>query len=164
MVDEPAKVAGAWLSAGASRLILHADGMHSLDTMIRDLAHVYGHDKDFDSGLLELGIGVNPKSDLALVEQYLPHADFVQFMGIDRIGKQGQPFDPSILQKIRIFRKRHPDMPIQVDGGVSKATAPALLAAGVSRLIVGSDLWKASSLAQEITELELLAEQYGIYE
>ncbi len=164
MTEDPARAAGTWLAAGASRLVVHADPARPLDAVFRNLEHVYGHDKDFSSGLLELGIGITPKTDLALIEPYLPHADFVQFMGIDTIGRQGQPFEPAVLQKIRMFRRRHPDMPVQVDGGVSKATAPALLSAGVSRLIVGYDLWGAGDLARELRELEELAGQYGIYE
>lgn len=164
MVEDPGSVAGEWLSAGASRLVVHTDGLHSLDKVLTDLEHVYGHDKEMSSGLLELGIGVSPKSDVALIEQYLPHMDFVQFMGIDTIGTQGQPFDILVLQKIRTFHKRYPEVPVQVDGGVSKRTAPALLAAGVSRLVVGSDLWKSPDLAREIRELNEMAAEYGIYE
>lgn len=164
MVDDPGSVAGEWLSAGASRLVIHTDGLHSLDKVLTDLEHVYGHDKEMSSGLLEIGIGVSPRSDVALVEQYLSRIDFVQFMGIDAIGRQGQPFDSLVLQKIRTFRKRHPDVPVQVDGGVSKRTAPALLSAGVSRLVVGSALWKSPDLAREIKELGDMAAEYGIYE
>jgi ribulose-phosphate 3-epimerase len=164
MVADPQAVAGTWLAAGASRLIVHADALHSLDTILSDFEHVYGHDKEFDSGLLTLGVGVGPLIDLALIEPYLPRVDFVQFMGIRTIGTQGQPFDSSVLQKIKAFRKRHPTLPFQVDGGVSKRTAPALLSAGVSRLVVGSALWKAPDLRAELKELEALAEEYGIYE
>ena len=39
-----------------------------------------------------------------------------------------------------------------------------LLEAGVSRLVIGSGLWKASSLKEEYAKYAALAEEYGIYE
>jgi len=164
MVSDPSSIAGAWIAAGASRLVVHAGSVSNLHEVIEGLEQVYGYDHDFSSSLLTLGLAIHPAADSALIEPYLDRVDFVQFMGIDQIGKQGQCFDHSVLQKIRSFRKKHPKMPIQVDGGVSQITAPALLAAGVGRLIVGSDLWRAPNLVREMQTLESLAEQFGTYE
>jgi ribulose-phosphate 3-epimerase len=164
MVSEPEKAIGTWIAAGASRLVIHAESTPLLTKIFHELEHTYGHDKSFSSGILSVGLAVRAATDLALIEPYLEQTDFVQFMGIDKVGSQGQPFNPAIVQKIRTFRRKHPQMPVQVDGGVSKATAPTLLAAGVHRLIVGSALWKAGDLAKANEELTELAQEYGIYE
>ena len=85
-------------------------------------------------------------------------------MGIRTIGRQGEPFDTRIVRKIAAFRQKHADIPIQVDGGVNLSTAPMLLDAGVSRLIIGSGIWKAPDLAEALAKYHELAEEYGIHE
>ncbi|HYF28921.1 MAG TPA: HisA/HisF-related TIM barrel protein [Candidatus Paceibacterota bacterium] len=164
MVENPGLVAGAWIDHGVNRLTLHADHTRDLGAVIEKLQVTYGHDKGFAPDLLSLGLAVGVETDLALIEPHLDRADYVQFMGIRTIGHQGEPFDNRVVRRIVAFRKAHSDMPIQVDGGVNLHTAPVLLDAGVSRLIVGSDLWKAPSLTDELAKFEALAEEYGIYE
>jgi len=164
MVENPGLVAGAWIDHGITRLTLHAESARDLPTVLQKLQVTYGHDKGFAPDLLSLGLAIGVETDLAMLEPYIDRADYVQFMGIRSVGHQGEPFDNRIVRKIVAFRKAHPDTPIQVDGGVNLATAPLLLDAGVSRLIVGSGLWKAPNFEAELAKYQALAEEYGIYE
>ncbi len=164
MVADPASAVDAWIEAGATRLTLHAESTKDLGGLIRHLEEAHGHEKDFLPGLLSFGLAINLQTDLSLIEPYLEKANYVQFMGIATIGHQGEPFDERVLARIREFRRAHKRMPVQVDGGVSLATAPQLLSAGVTRLIVGSDLWKAPDLEAELKKLQELSEEHGIYE
>lgn len=164
MSADPDVHAGAWIDAGASRMVIHAESTRFLARTIEDLEHRFGHDQGFAPEMLSFGLALNPMSDVALIEPYLQHVEYVQFMGIRTIGRQGQPFDPSIVEKVRQMKRRHPEVSVQVDGGVSRATAPALLDAGADRLIVGSALWKAEDIAEEYRALVSLTEQYGLYE
>jgi hypothetical protein len=111
---------------------------------------------------------LKPSSDtdthLELLEPYLDSIDYVQFMGIKRIGVQGQPFSSDVLNKIKMFRSKHPQIPVQVDGGVSVETATLLLSLGVSRLVIGSRLWNSDNPEQVFTELTELGDHYGLYE
>ena len=163
MVDDPQEVTGTWIAAGAERIIIHAESTKYLPKAIQDLETRYGHAKDFAPDLLSLGLAINIGTEISLIEPYLDQADFVQFMGIAIIGKQGEPFDPRVIRKIAAFKKKYPEMTIQVDGGVSLATAPALLTAGVDRLIVGSGLWKAQNIPEELDKFQQLVQEYGIY-
>ncbi len=163
MVAHPEAVIDTWIAAGANRITIHAESTSRLSQTLTEVKKSHGHDKDFAPDLLSLGLALNVESELALIEPYLPLIDYVQFMGIAHIGRQGEPFDPRVLRKIATFRKAHPKLSLQVDGGVSLKTAPDLLNAGVNRLIVGSDLWKASNVAEEFIKLEGLAEQHGWY-
>lgn len=164
MVEEPEEAIRRWIEAGAMRVTVHAEATRRLEQVIGDFQRIYGHDKGLAPNLISFGLAVNAGTDTALIEPFLDRCDYVQFMGIARIGKQGEPFDARVIQKIRAFRRAHPDMPIQVDGGVSRATAPELLRAGASRLVVGSDLWEASDLAGEYQALCDLTNVYGLYE
>lgn len=164
MVENPGEIAGKWIDAGATRIVFHATSSPKVLDDIRNIQVRYGHEKNFASGLLSLGLALSSRADLAMLPKFLPYVDFVQFMGIERIGVQGQPFDRRLVEKLRQFRSLYPDVPVQVDGGVSKESAPDLLALGVSRLIVGSALWKCPDPRLAFEELTKLRTQYGRYE
>lgn len=161
MVREPEKAMCAFLSAGAARLVLHIESMRNAGAVIDTLEREYGRDKEFAPELLSLGMSVRIQTDLALLEPYLSRVDYVQFMGIAEIGRQGVPFDTRVLTKIREFRRQHADIPVQVDGGVSLTTAPQLFAAGASRLVVGSALWKSESVEATMHAFHEIAQEYG---
>jgi ribulose-phosphate 3-epimerase len=163
MVSDPENVTGIWISAGANRVTLHAESTTYLPKAITEMGVKYGHAKGFSGSLLSVGLALNISSEPSLIEPFIDAIDYVQFMGIGTIGKQGEPFDSRVLRKISAFKRRHPEMEIQVDGGVSLVTAPALLSAGVDRLVVGSALWKAPNIADELAKFNELVEQYGLY-
>lgn len=163
MVKEPESAVGAWIDAGATRLVVHVESSQFLGKLLQELSTHYGHDKGFAPDLLSVGLSVGMDTDTAAVEPYLDRIDFVQFMGIQKAGGQGRPFDPKVIDKVRLFKKAHSDMPVQIDGGVSLTTAPELLSAGVDRLIVGSALWTAPDLAARKQEFDALVEKYGRY-
>jgi ribulose-phosphate 3-epimerase len=163
MVEEPEAVIDRWVRAGATRITVHAETTRNLSELIRHFQVKYGHDKGFAPELLSFGLAVNLATPTSLIEPYLDKCDYVQFMGIARIGKQGEPFDMKVIPKIHAFRRKYPDMPIQVDGGVSRDTMARLLEAGTTRFVVGSALWRAPSLKREMEEFEHLRQTQGLY-
>lgn len=163
MVEEPEPAIEQWVRAGASRITVHAETTHRLPDIIRNFQVKYGHDKGFATGLLSFGLAINIGTDTSLIEPYLDRCDYVQFMSIARIGKQGEPFDERVLPKIHAFHRKYPDMPIQADGGVSRATAQRLIDVGASRFIVGSALWNAPDMKAEMQEFSDIAETHGLY-
>lgn len=163
MVREPEASLGAWIAAGASRLVVHIESTPFLGKLLQKLDEQYGHDKNFAPDLLSVGLALDANADASALEPYLERIDFVQFMGIAKDGAQGRPFEEKVVEKVRLFKRAHPDMPVQVDGGVSLESAPGLLAAGADRLMVGSALWSAPDLAARLKEFEALVERYGRY-
>jgi|CXWL01.1.fsa_nt_gi pentose-5-phosphate-3-epimerase len=163
MVRNPEQVVGDWIHAGATRITIHVEMAHELPKLIQDFQTTYGHDKDFAPDLLSFGLAINVATDASLLGPYLTRCDYVQFMGIEHIGKQGQPFDRRVLSKINSFHKKFPNIPLQVDGGVSLQTAPDLLRAGVSKLVVGSALGRTGNVKEEYRKFQSLSEMYGLY-
>lgn len=163
MSADPESVAGAWIGLGASRLTIHSESTRFMPRFLESARTLYGHEPGFTSGLLSLGLSLGIETNLALIEPYLDKVEYVQFMGIRKIGHQGEPFDARVLPKIAAFRKRYPRIEVQVDGGVTYENAPKLLDAGVGRLVVGSALWKAPDLALRYQEFDALTQRYGIY-
>jgi ribulose-phosphate 3-epimerase len=89
---------------------------------------------------VRLGIALNPRTPLKRILPYLKDIDYVLVMSVNP-GKQGQPFQPSALKKVRVLRRRFPTLRIGIDGGIRDGTAQRALKAGVSDLIVGSAIF-----------------------
>lgn len=162
MVLEPENAALSFMLAGATRLVIHAESTTSIGRVLAVLRRQSGHEKDFMPNLLSIGLALNGTTDTSIIEPYLDQIDFVQFMGIARIGKQGEPFDKRVLTKIQSFHHEHPQIPLQVDGGVTLHTAPALLALGVQNLVVGHDLLQSDDISAEVSRFEKLTPQFGV--
>lgn len=151
----------AWLALGATRLTFHAESDTNPLRLLTNARRCYGDD-NFSCGLVSFGLALNIESDLLLLEPCLGEVEYVQFMGIAKIGRQGQPFDRRVLEKIRAFHKRHPKILMQVDGGVSLENAKELTGLGVSNLVVGSGILKAADPAAEVAKFENLQTSYGV--
>ncbi len=144
------KAASGWLALGASRLTFHAESAIDLPRLLQSARQCYGED------CVSFGLALNIETDLSLIEPHLSKIAYVQFMGIANIGKQGQIFDPRVFEKVRTFHARHPEIPLQVDGGVSLRNAERLLSLGVSDLVVGSAILRASDPAAAYAAFEML--------
>ncbi len=162
MCVDAERMAEAWLALGATRLTFHAESTTDLGRLLSSARKRYGAGDGFTFGLISFGVALNLKSDLALIERNLGEIEYVQCMGIARIGQQGQPFDRRVLEKVRVFRLRHPEIKIQVDGGVSLDNARRLIALGVSNLVVGSALLSARDPAAAFALFEALQSPYGV--
>lgn len=149
---------GAWLALGASRLTFHIEATTHISRLLAFAKNRYGG----GLGLISFGCAINIASDLSLIEQCLGEVEYVQFMGIARIGRQGQLFDKRVLEKIKTFRAQHPEITLQVDGGVSLDNAKELLSLGVSNLVIGSAILRAKDPSAVVAKFESLQTPYGV--
>lgn len=154
--------AALWLALGATRLIFHAESATDLPRLLALARGRFGAGDGFVPNLISYGLALNVASDLALLEPCLDEIQFVQFMGIARIGQQGQAFDERVIKKIREFRAKHPEVPVQVDGGVNLVSARKLVALDVKNLVVGSGILKASDPVKAFAALNDLENSFGV--
>ncbi len=105
---------------------------------------------------IEIGLAINTTTPVEDIFPFINEVDFVQCMGIEKIGYQAQDFDERVLSQIKSLKDKFPDLVISVDGGVNFETAPALINAGVERLVVGSLILKSQDIRETIFELENL--------
>ncbi|HWH16312.1 MAG TPA: hypothetical protein VNU25_01875 [Candidatus Paceibacterota bacterium] len=164
MSQDPESIAGTWIGLGATRLTIHAESTRYLGRFLENIRVLYGHDAGFAPDLLSIGLAIGADTDLALIEKYLDRIEYVQFMGIRKIGRQGEPFDPRVIARVKAFRKKYPRVQVQVDGGITLSNAPQLLDAGVARLVVGSAIWKQEDPVAAYRALNELTEKHGLYE
>lgn len=137
-----------WLGLGATRLIFHLEAEHSL----LDNFQKYG---EALVGV-ERGLAVGIDTPDERLDELVPYVDFVQFMGIQKIGYQGEPFREEVIEKIKSFKQVYPDVIVSVDGGVSKENILRLKEAGVDRVVVGSAIFGSGDPGENLEELEEL--------
>lgn len=102
---------------------------------------------------IDIGVAINSTTPVEKIFNIVNSVDFVQCMGIEKIGYQGQDFDERVLEQIKALKEKFSDLIISVDGGVTLATAPALVSAGASRLVAGSAIFNTSDIIGTIEEL-----------
>lgn len=146
MVSDPEHEVSQWVAAGARRIIVHVESMKDFD-VIRAAVPI---------GIVELGLAINTTTPLSDLEPYLDRIEFIQCMGIEKIGFQGQPFDERVIQHICKIRARLPEMPISVDGAVNFDTACCLVEAGATRLVSGSAILESDDVRSAIRNLSNL--------
>ena len=119
----------AFAKAGADVITVHAEATKHLD---RSLQAIRSLGK-------KAGVALNPATPLDAVEYVLDRLDLVLVMTVNP-GFGGQAFIPAMVEKVRRLKALLGDRPIEieVDGGVTPETAPALIAAGVTAMVAGS--------------------------
>jgi len=165
MIHHAEQVVNTWLTVGAKRLVVHVDSDTDVWDVIRQVRDV---SREPDSVVYTpIGVAMNTTTPLEKAIQYLDtgedsdSADFVQCMGIERIGYQGQEFDERVLDNVEAIRSRYSDIPINVDGSVNMDTISQLVDAGATRLVAGSAVFESGDVSTEIKNLTSLAQGGG---
>lgn len=135
---------------GAKRVIFHIEAesdevkfkefLEAIDIYTKETVHI--------------GVAINTTTPIDRLDKIISHIDFVQCMGIEHIGKQGEPFDERVLGQIKQLREKYPELIISVDGSVNEHTAPLLVQAGANRLVVGSALMHSYDVREAMRDLE----------
>lgn len=133
MIERPEDNIEQWLALGPKRIVLHIESLLHPEETLRDLAKI----RDF----VEVGLSFDDDYEVTKLDHYVELVDFVQVMGIDEIGAQGQPFEPRSLYNIEYLHNKFPDMPISVDGSVNQDTIVEFAKAGATRFIAGSAIF-----------------------
>ncbi len=139
----------AFREAGADHITIHPEAgphLHRSLKRIRELG-------------AKAGVVFNPSTGLDHVEWILDDVDLLLVMSVNP-GFGGQSFIPGQLRKVEALRrlvdKAGLDIIIEVDGGVTPATAPQCVAAGATALVAGSAVFKGgpSAYADNIRALK----------
>ena len=123
----------AFAKTGCDFITVHAEATTHLD---RSLQAIRSLGK-------KAGVSLNPATPENVIEYVLDRLDLVLVMSVNP-GFGGHAFIPSQIEKVRRIKRMIGDRPIQieVDGGVTPETAPALVKAGADVLVAGSAIFK----------------------
>jgi len=135
MIEQPERYLEAFAQAGADRLTVHVETcphLHRTLQQIRDVG-------------VKPGVTLNPGTPAVLLKEILPMVDLVLVMTVNP-GFGAQAFLPETLSKITEIRQMLTSLNspawLEVDGGVSEKTLPALLAAGANAFVAGNAVFK----------------------
>src|SRR3989344_4355015 len=152
MLEEPRQIGELLALAGAKRLLPHIEVFGNRDAVAETFSAWRS------AGAAEVGLSVLMETPLASVEPLISECDVIQLMSIARLGRQGAPYEPRVVERIQALHEGHPELIIAVDGGVSEANIAELARAGASRFGVGSAITKAKDQKAAYQSLKSLAE------
>ncbi|MFE4711792.1 MULTISPECIES: ribulose-phosphate 3-epimerase [unclassified Paenibacillus] len=152
MIENPERYIGDFAKAGAAVITVHAEACVHLHRVIHQIKELG----------LKAGVAINPGTPASAVREVLEDVDLVLVMTVNP-GFGGQAFIPSTLRKIRQIREWanevHPDLLIEVDGGIAEATAPLVVEAGANVLVAGNAVFGRSDRAAAIESIRSAATQ-----
>ena len=121
----------AFAAAGANLISLHPEAGPHLHRSLQTIKALG----------CQAGVVLNPATPVSAVEHVLELCDLILVMSVNP-GFGGQSFLPTQLDKIAALRRlidaSGRPIALQVDGGVTAATAPRCIAAGADVLVAGT--------------------------
>ncbi len=130
MIDRPEQFIPAFVEAGAEIITVHAEStrhLHYAIKMVRDLG-------------AKAGVGINPGTPLDVLDYVLDDIELVTLMAINP-GIVGHQLIPKVLDKIKDLKQKlynHPNVVIEIDGGVRPETAATMINNGADMLVCGT--------------------------
>ncbi len=135
MIEKPENMLEAFAKAGADRLTVHVETCPHLHRTIQQIQALG----------VKAGVTLNPATPAIMLKEILPLVDLVLVMTVNP-GFGGQNFIVETLPKIVEIRQALDAIGsnawLEVDGGVSEKTLPALMKAGVDAFVAGNAVFK----------------------
>ncbi len=146
MIVEPERYVAAFADAGADIISVHAEACPHLQRVVAQIRELGK----------KAGVVLNPHTSEEAVRYVLGDVDLVLVMSVNP-GFGGQAFLPQVLPKVRALRAMIDacgrDVALEVDGGVTPETMPALVEAGARVFVAGSAVFGKPDLAAAIGAL-----------
>ena len=150
MIENPDRYIGDFIRAGADLVTVHTETCPHLHRSLRLIK---------ENGALA-GAALNPATPPEALEYVLPDLDLILLMTVNP-GFGGQSFIPGVLPKIRAVRRMLDQggyrAELQVDGGINRDTAAAVIEAGATVLVAGSAIFGQSDVSRAIQEIRRTA-------
>ena len=131
-----------YMKFGPRRVVFHLEAQRDLNAF-----------QDFIEGIdlyirdaVQIGVAINTTTPIEKIAPIIPYIDFVQCMGIEHVGFQGQDFDERVLDQIKNLKEKFSELVISVDGSVNEDTAQELIDAGADRLVIGSAIFRTNDI------------------
>jgi ribulose-phosphate 3-epimerase len=147
-VEQPEDHADDWFTAGARRLVVHAETVtHASLRRLLDLA---------DQHHGEIMLSSMPDADPEAVER-LAHGFDERLTALQVLavlpGAAGQKFLSEDLEKIMVLRQASPSAIIEVDGGMNPETARLVKTAGADTIVSASYIFGSGDPKKAYEEL-----------
>lgn len=135
MIDKPERYIEEFIKAGSDYLTLHLESTTVLKESLQKIKSLG----------CRAGLTLKPKTAIEKIMPFLAWVDLVLVMTVEP-GFGGQSFMPEQVPKISILKKWRDEglgnYLIEVDGGITDATAKLCIKAGADVLVAGSSVFK----------------------
>ncbi len=145
MVVDPAEWIDRYLDIGAKHITFHAEAVPQTSDRKALI-------KAIKAGGATAGIAMNLETPVSEIDDVISDVDLVLVMSVYP-GKSGQSFIPVVLSKVKALRSAHPDLMIQMDGGISDKNAKLCKDAGADNLVAATYVFSAQDRAGAISLL-----------
>jgi len=134
MIVEPDKHILDFYNAGADLITVHAEATNHLHRLLHRIKELG----------IKAGVALNPATSVKELEYVWDLLDLVLVMSVNP-GYAGQKFIPAVIPKIKeissIVAESKRNIELEVDGGINSTTAPEVVKAGASVLVMGSAIF-----------------------
>ena len=138
MISPVHKYIKAYSDAGADIITIHPEATDDLSASIAKI-------KELNK---KVGVSLNPKTKLEVIEDYLNQIDLVLVMSVNP-GFGGQKFMPEVLDKIKKLKKiqkdKNIDFDIEIDGGINFENSKIAIEAGANILVSGTTIFTSNN-------------------
>ena len=138
MIEQPEHYLADFAEAGADIITVHVETCPHLHRAVQIMRELN----------VRPGVTLNPATPLSALEEILPDVDLVLIMSVNP-GFGGQSYIPASTAKIRRLRRMLNDIgstaDLEVDGGIKRFNAAAIVAAGANVLVAGSAIFSDSA-------------------
>lgn len=147
MVQEPLAVIRAWSDVPQiTRVLFPAECGGDISEIIKAIHHA-----GWQASLV-----LNPETQATIIEPFIAELDGVMCMGVHP-GWQHQSFIPEVLPKITALKAAHPNLFIELDGGVNRDTLPEIFKTNLDAVCPGSAIFgNENSPAENIQKMQKL--------
>lgn len=143
MISDPLAYAQPMVDAGADMLTFHVEAVEdpaAVATEIRSMG-------------VAVGVALNPDTPVSAIDGCVEQVDMVLAMSVNA-GFGGQKFNPVALEKLASLKKSHPDLLLEIDGGINLETIASARSAGCDLFVVGSALFKKDDYGVAMKQLD----------
>jgi ribulose-phosphate 3-epimerase len=148
-----------WIRVGAERIIVQAEGFKNEETLLQTLKE-FRNRFDISNTYVgtEIGLAVNLDTPIENILKFVSETDFIHLMSIKEIGKQGNPFEKGVFERVKELKEKFPSTIISVDGGITLDIAEELIHEGVERIVVGSAIFHSEDPEEALEDFIFLNE------
>ena len=151
MIDAPDRYIAEFTAAGADTITVHAEACVHLHSVVQQIR----------AAGKRPSVAISPATPVSAIEEIIADLDQVLVMTVNP-GFGGQAFIEAMLGKISrvraLLETRGLDADLQVDGGISAATAASVVRAGANVLVAGSAVYNdRMSVADAIAAIKASA-------
>lgn len=146
MIDEPNLIVKNYVESGANIISVHYEAFKDKSKLIDTLIYL-------KSKNAIVGLAIYPNTKIETIELYKNYFDLLLIMSVE-IGKYGQKFLDTTIDKIKLAKKLLPNKLIEVDGGVNLENIDKLKNLGVDIVVVGGSYFKSEDKKEFITNLK----------